>query len=211
MRHLANFGLLKTTTAPERANFHRTPAEEIIVRQIMREIFAIAVCLGLGVMASLGTHADSADPTAKTSAAPSGKSAEAFLHSIYDRYVGPQEKVRPIEYSNPRELRYYFEPSLAGIMYKDFIRAKKADDVPTLDADPFIYAQDWEIKSFDIQVTSLDDDHADAVVKFDNTGEHKVLHIQLVRVVGNWRIHDIDYGVGEGTLRGLYKEGGSKE
>jgi hypothetical protein len=96
-------------------------------------------------------------------------------------------------------------------MHSDFIRAKKADDVPTLDADPFIDAQDWEIKSFDIQVTAVDGDHANALIEFDNTGEHKLLHIQLVRIAGNWRIHDIDYGGGEGTLRGLYKAGGSKK
>jgi len=167
------------------------------------------VCLG--VIASMMTHADAAGPTSKAPAAPTGQSAEAFLRSIYDRYVGAQDKARPIDYSDPRELRYYFEPSLAGIIHQDFIRAKKADDVPTLDADPFIDAQDWEIKSFDIQVTAVDANHANAVVKFDNTGQHKVLHIQLVRIARNWRIHDIDYGGGEGTLRGLYKAGGSKK
>ena len=180
------------------------------MRQIMREIFGIVACAGLGVMASMVTYADAAGSTAKTPAAPTGQPAEAFLHSIYDRYVGPQDKARPIDYSDPRELRYYFEPSLAGTIHQDFIRAKKADNVPTLDADPFIDAQDWAIKSFDIQVGPVDGDHANAVVKFDNTGERKVLHIQLVRIAGNWRIRDIDYGGREGTLRGLYKAGRPK-
>ena len=181
------------------------------MRQLMRDIFGIVACVGLGVMASTVAYADAAGLTAKTPVAPTGQSAEGFLHSIYYRYVGPQDKARPIDYSKPSELRYYFEPSLARSIYKDFIRAKKADDVPALDADPFIDAQDWEIKSFDIQVTPVDGDHANAVVKFNNTGEHKVLHIQLLRIAGNWRIHDIDYGGGEGTLRGLYKAGGSKK
>ena len=180
------------------------------MRQLMRDMFGMVVCVGLGVMASMVTYADAGGPTSKT-AAPTGQSAEAFLHSIYDRYVGAQDKTRPIDYSDPRELLYYFEPSLAGIIHQDFIRAKKADDVPMLDADPFIDAQDWDIESFDIQVTPAEGDRADAVVKFDNTDEHKVLHLQLVRIAGNWRIHDIDYGGGEGTLRGLYKAGGSKK
>lgn len=166
----------------------------------MRDIFGIVAWVGLGVMASMATYAHSA-----------GRSPEAFLHSIYDRYVGPQDKTRPIDYSKPSELQHYFEPSLAGSIYKDFIRAKEADDVPALDADPFIDAQDWEIKSFDIQVTPVDGDHANAVVTFDNVGEHKELHIQLVRITGDWRIHDIDYGGGERSLRGLYKAGGSKK
>ena len=181
------------------------------MRQLMRDILGIVACVGLGVIASTVTYADAAGPTARTPVAPTGQSAEAFLHSIYDRYVGDQHKARPIDYSKPRELRDCFEPSLAASIYKDFIRAKKADDVPALDADPFIDAQDWEIKSFAIQVTPVDGEHATAVVKFDNTGEHKVLHLQLVRIAGNWRIHDIDYGGGEGTLRGLYKAGGSKK
>jgi hypothetical protein len=175
----------------------------------MREIIAIVAFVGLGVVASIVAYADAGGPMPGTAAVSTGQSAKAFLHSIYDRYVGPEDKARPIDYSKPRELRDYFEPSLAGFIHKDFIRAKKADDVPTLDADPFIDAQDWEIKSFDIQVTAVDADHANAVVKFDNTGEHKVLHIQLVRIARNWRIHDIDYGGAEGTLRGLYKAGGS--
>ena len=181
------------------------------MRQLMRDIFGIVACLGLAVIASAVTCAETAGPTAKTPVAPTGPSAEAFLHSIYYRYVGPEYEARPIDYAKPSELRYYFEPSLAGSIYKDFIHAKKAGDVGALDAGPFIDAQDREIKSFDIQVTPVDGDHANAVVKFNNTGEHKVLHIQLLRIAGNWRIHDIDYGGGEGTLRGLYKAGGSKK
>jgi hypothetical protein len=127
----------------------------------MRDIFGIVAGVGLGVMASMVTHADAGGPASRSPSAPTGQSAEAFLHSIYDRYVGAQDKARPIDYSDPRELRYYFEPSLAGIIHQDFIRAKKADEVPTLDADPFIDAQDWDIKSFNIQVTPADGDRAD--------------------------------------------------
>jgi hypothetical protein len=185
--------------------------EEIKVRQIVREILRIVACVGLGVMAAMVSRADAESQTAQTPEAPSGQSSEAFLHSIYDPYLGPQDKVQPIDYSKPRQLLHYFEPSLADIMHRDFIRTQKADDVPTLDADPFIDAQDWEIKSFDIQVTPVDSDHANAVIKFDNAGEHRLLHLQLVRIAGNWRIHDIDYGRGEGTLRGLYKAAGSKK
>ena len=181
------------------------------MQRIMRELSRVVACIGIVVIASMVTCADAAGPTARTPGAPAGQSAEAFLHSIYDRYIGPQDKAQPIDYSKPGELREYFDPSLAEIINKDFIRAKKADDVPTMDGDPFIDAQDWEIKSFDIQVTPVDDDHANAVVKFDNTGEHKLLHLQLVRIAGNWRIHDIDYGGGEGTLRGMYKAAGSKK
>ena len=175
--------------------------EERQLRLTIREMFRVVACILFGITASI-SYAHAQGPEAKLQA---GQSAQAFLHSIYDRYIGSQDKARPIDYSKPSQLKEYFEPSLAEIIHKDFVRAEKAGDVPTLDADPFIDAQDWEIKSFDIQVNPVDADHANAVVKFDNAGEHKVLHLQLVRIAGNWRIHDIDYGGTEGTLRGLYK------
>lgn len=51
-------------------------------------------------------------------------------------------------------------------------------------------------------------DHANAVVKFDNTGEAKLFRVQLVRSRA-WKIHDFDNGGEEGTLRALFKAGGS--
>jgi len=170
-------------------------------------IVASLLAFGAGVSAG-GREAASAKYTGSEPAS-AGQTAEGFLHSIYDRYIGPQDKARPIDYGSTRELRHYFERSLATIIQKDFIRAKKADDVPTLDADPFIDAQDWDIKSFDIHTTPVDANHATGLIRFDNAGTAKVVQVQLVRVAGSWKIHDIDYGGGEGTLRGLFKAGGS--
>ena len=165
------------------------------------------LAFGSGVSAG-GKEAASARSTGSEPAS-GGQTAESFLHSIYDRYLGSQDKARPIDYSSTNELRHYFDSSLATIIHEDFIRAKKADDVPTLDGDPFINAQDWDIKSFDIHVTPADANHATGLIKFDNAGTAEVLQVQLVRATGSWKIHDIDYGGGQGTLRGLFKSGGS--
>ena len=51
----------------------------------------------------------------------------------------------------------------------------------------------------------MDANHATGVVKFDNYSTAKVLHVQLVRIAAAWKIHDIDYGYGRRTLRGLFK------
>ena len=40
-------------------------------------------------------------------------------------------------------------------------------------------------------------------------GTAEALRVQLVRVGGAWRIHDIDYGGREGSLRGMFKASGS--
>src|SRR5271167_2464516 len=149
------------------------------------------LAFGAGVSAG-GKEAANAKYTGSEPAS-AGQTTEVFLHSIYDRYIGPQDQARPIDYGSTRELRHYFERSLATIIHKDFIRAKNADDVPTLDADPFIDAQDWDIKSFDIHVAPVDANNATGLIKFDNAGTAKVLQVQLVRVAGSWNIHDIDY------------------
>ena len=176
----------------------------------MKRIYGIVASLCIAILAAAVTHSDAAGVVyAVSPPAPAGQTGEAFLHSIYDRYVGPEDKTHPIDYASTRELRRYFERSLAATIDKDFIRAKKVDEVPTLDGDPFVDAQEWDIKSFDIQVTPADANHATGVVKFDNEGSAKVLHVQLVRIAGAWKIHDIDYGGGEGTLTGLFKAGGA--
>ena len=137
--------------------------------------------------------------------AADAQSAEAFLHSIYDGYIGPHEKAPVIDYTKQRELERYFEPSLAKIIADDSTRAAKNGDEGTLEADPFIDAQDWDIKSFDIKVAPVDADRANARVKFDNLGTAELIHLQLIRISGAWKIHDIDYGGPKGTLRGLFK------
>ena len=169
-------------------------------------ILVIVVCLQITAVGYVAVASATSSPS---TSAPAGQSADAFLHSVYDRYIGSQDRAPFIDYTKERELQRYFEPSLAKIIADDSARAAKKGDVGTLDGDPFIDAQDWNIRSFDIQVTPIDADHANAVVKFDNTGQAKLLRVQLVRISGAWKIHDIDYGGEEGTLRGLFKAGGS--
>ena len=171
-----------------------------------RGILAIVACMLFTVLAVPVAFDAAASATSSPSAsAPAGHTADAFLHSIYDRYLGPQDRAPVIDYTKERELQRYFEPSLTRIIADDSARAAKKGDEGTLDGDPFIDAQDWDIKAADIQVTPVDAEHAKAVVKFDNLGEAKPLHVQLVRVSGAWKIHDVDYGGKEGTLRGLFK------
>lgn len=148
-------------------------------------------------------HADTAGPGHGAPAiAPA--TADAWLHEIYDRYIGPEDKTRWIDYSDPKVIRYYFEPSLVAMIEKDFAAAAKVDEVPTLDGDPFIDAQEWDIKSFDIKVTpGADANHATAVVKFVNY-EPKVMQVTLVRVGGQWKIYDIVANHPDGSLRGLF-------
>jgi hypothetical protein len=131
--------------------------------------------------------------------------AEAFVQGIYAHYHGTSTTAPGIMLDSPAALRRYFEPDLAAIMIADDKKADANHDVPTLDGDPFVDAQDWEITDLSIVVDLKSGRRAEAEVHFKNFGESKMVHLQLVRLKAGWRIHDIDYGEGEGTLRGLYK------
>src|SRR5271169_4362505 len=77
--------------------------------------------------------------------------ALAFVKAIYAPYKGKNTK--GITLDTDDDLRRYFEPSLVALISKDEKDAARRRDVPTLDGDPFIDAQDWETPSFDITVS----------------------------------------------------------
>jgi hypothetical protein len=52
--------------------------------------------------------------------------------------------------------------------FTDSKQAAKRHDVPELEGDPFLGAQDWEIGSVEIAVTDTAPDHATATAKFMN-------------------------------------------
>ncbi|HEX3506590.1 MAG TPA: DUF3828 domain-containing protein [Xanthobacteraceae bacterium] len=165
--------------------------------------------------ASLAVTASAKAENAK----PDDGSALTFVKAIYAPYKGKNTK--GIALDSDAQLRRYFEPSLVALISKDRKDAARRHDVPTLDGDPFIDAQDWEIPSFDITVNDAGGGKATSIVKFVNAGEPVTISLDLVST-GNaaatsnsanasntsnaWRIHDITYqhdGKPE-TLRGLF-------
>src|SRR6202044_3856888 len=96
-------------------------------------------------------------------------SAEAFVTAIYAAYKGKNAK--GIALNKDTDIRRYFEPSLAALMIKDIKGAARKGDVPELDGDPFIDAQDWDIASFDIAVSDTGADTATATVNLVNLGK----------------------------------------
>src|SRR5262249_35879582 len=99
---------------------------------------SMAACLAVGRFGS-------ADPAAADDA-----SALVFVSAIYKSYTtGRKAGVR---IDNHGKLRRYFEPVLAAAMDKDQETAAKHHEVGELDGDPFIDAQDFEIKHFDVAI-----------------------------------------------------------
>ena len=99
-----------------------------------------------------------------TPAVAAEASATAFVTRIYDAYKG--ENSKGILIDTDAAIRRYFEPSLAALISKDQKDAARRHDVPALDGDPFVDAQDWDISAVDIAVREASPDKAVATVGF---------------------------------------------
>jgi Protein of unknown function (DUF3828) len=156
-------------------------------------LFIVASPLGMlcGVVAS-GVAADEA--------------ATAFVARIYDAYKGKNSKGILID--TDAAIRRYFEPSLAKLITKDQKAAARRHGVPTLDGDPFIDAQDWEISAIDIALRDVSPDKAVATVSFKNIDQPNTVVLDLIKIKSDWRIADITWqreGGTKETLRGLFR------
>jgi hypothetical protein len=129
-------------------------------------------------------------------------SPQAFVDGIYKHYLGKESK--GLALSNDAIIRRYFAPALAGSIVKDFAQAHKAGEVPLLNGDPFIDAQDWEISDLKTAVKSTGASTAVATVTFVMFKEPRTVTLDLVSTPAGWRIADIRWASG-GSLRALYK------
>jgi len=127
--------------------------------------------------------------------------AKAFLEKIYAAYKGKNSK--GIRLDSDAMLRLYFEPKLAALISKDNKDAAKRGDIPTLDGDPFISGQDWEIGPVTIAVRDIAPDKASATAKFTNLKMPTTVAYDLVKLKEGWRIAEITWD-GKDTLSGIF-------
>jgi len=138
---------------------------------------------------------------AATPGAAAEQSAQQFLESIYAHYKGKDTK--GVAYSGRASARS-FTPSLVRLIDADAKAAAKRGDVPTLDGDPFVDAQEWDIAAFDIAVKETAPGKATGTVKFNNEGAAKTVTVDLVKTKAGWRIDDLNGP--NGSLRALFKK-----
>src|ERR1044071_2775503 len=74
-----------------------------------------------------------------------GGTPQAFLEAIYRPYA-----TKGFKGHNYDKTERYFASPLREAMEKDYAEAKKRKEVPTLDGDPFIHAQDWAIANVSV-------------------------------------------------------------
>jgi Protein of unknown function (DUF3828) len=129
-----------------------------------------------------------------------GASPKAFVEQLYKPYL--KKGFKGVDYSKPAILRRYFEPALAAAIIKDQAAAAKRSEVPTLNGDPFIDAQDWEIANLKIDVNPAGG-KASAAVAYTNFNEPRTVTLDLVKTAAGWRIAEIK--APSGSLRELFK------
>ena len=123
--------------------------------------------------------------------------AQAFVENLYRPYLDKTFKGQPYD-----QTARFFAPPLAQAMDRDYREAKRRNEVPTLNGDPFIDAQDWEISKLSMDVTT-NGDTATARVSFQNFGEAKRVLLELAKTPAGWRIAEIK--MPSGSLKALYK------
>jgi Protein of unknown function (DUF3828) len=125
------------------------------------------------------------------------QSPQTFLQSIYEPYLKAGFKGQPYW-----QLDRFFTPALARVIDADMREAKRRVEVPKLDGDPFLDAQEWDIENLAISVKA-DGPKATGEVTFDNFGKRTEVALDLVQTPGGWRIADIKGP--SGSLSALYK------
>jgi hypothetical protein len=128
--------------------------------------------------------------------------AQRFIASIYAQYGAPD--TQGVVLDSKEALEKYFVPEVAAMIDADGIAAERENRPPALDGDPFVDAQEWDIKNVAIVVRDDTSEKAVAIVSFFNEGEPRQVELDLVKLDAGWRIDDIHWR--EGTLRGLYKD-----
>ncbi len=137
--------------------------------------------------------------TLPTAARADEASALAFLEALYAPY---RAGGMGIDRTDAAVMGRIFTPELAAMIADDDARAAADGEVPNLDADPFIDAQDGEIGDIAVTVADAPGGRMLGRASFTNSGEPKIVELVLEETPAGWRVDDIHWP--EGTLRGLY-------
>jgi hypothetical protein len=100
----------------------------------------------------------------------------------------------------PEDITELFSPTLKQLWNEMMARSQEFE-MPIIDFDPFINAQDYELSELVISDPAIEADRATVGVSFLNFGEPQDLRFTLVRRVEGWKIDDIETIGGEFAWR----------
>src|SRR4051812_19091540 len=93
---------------------------------------------------------------------PTQQTAQAFLESLYAPYRAKGFNGQPYT-----QAERFFEPTLAAAMQRDYVLAQKNGVPPTLNGDPFVDAQEWEVTELSVHAAASGE-QATGMVSFVN-------------------------------------------
>ena len=126
-------------------------------------------------------------------------SAQAFLEAIYQPYLA--KKYPGQKYG---ETEHFFAPDLARAMETDYAAAARRGEVPRLDGDPFVCAQEWQVSRLTMAASTAGA-KTTGTVAFDNFDQPRQVTLDLVQTPAGWRIANIVCSNDPTSLRALYK------
>jgi hypothetical protein len=112
---------------------------------------------------------------------------KAFVTAIYQNFIG----ANGILIDSPKA-RQVITPGLMKLIDADAKAAARRGQPPRLDSNPFIDAQDSDIKSFTVEVQDVGRARAVATVRFKNEAaiNDGPVILTLVKSADGWRIDD---------------------
>nr|MCV4206490.1 YbjP/YqhG family protein [Roseomonas sp. SXEYE001] len=112
--------------------------------------------------------------------------AQSFLEQLFARYRGGGE----VQYYNDAAMRTVFSPDLRAAMRRAHA-ASKPDEVPCLNGDPIVSAQEIKITGLRIQTEPAGQGRARGTATFRNVGQPRRVQYSLIQTQGGWLIDDI--------------------
>lgn len=161
-------------------------------------LLALAAPLAGPAWAQGQPQSAAAKPAAKPAAQPA-QGPDTVVRALYQHYLDTRANSEvAFDYTNPDVAKAYFDPSLVKLIVADSKR-----DTSRLDFDPFIDGQEFEIKSVDLETKMTSPREAVVTVHFDNFEQATTVTYKLARSSSGWRITDVLWAGGRGTLRKL--------
>ena len=113
----------------------------------------------------------------------------AFVEALYKPYATTNPGPGPL--GSEAGIRATFSPAVADLLIRDQRSAKRRQEVGCMDADPFIEAQDYEIRGLQVRAEQASDTAATVRASFRNFNKPTTLRYSLVMTDKGWRIDDI--------------------
>ncbi|WP_127091233.1 DUF3828 domain-containing protein [Aquabacter cavernae] len=169
-------------------------------------VLVSALALPLALPVAGPAFAQAAKPAQPaTQAAKPAADPETLIRSLYRHYLEttPDSYVA-FDYTNPSIAKEYFDPALVKLLVADGKR-----DQSRLDFDPFVDAQEFEIKSVDYETKPSGGKEAMVSARFTNFDQNTLVIYKLVRTPAGWRIADVLWAGGGNSLKKLLAATGS--